>query len=80
MGVEVQRVGRVAIRPGDLMRSTMPNREPVGSLVEITVVGFAIGAVLAFAVGPVPQVAVVAAALIVLLMSGFEAFDNHRRR
>jgi hypothetical protein len=79
MGVEVQPVRRVAIRPGDLIRSTISTGEPVGSLAEITVVGFAIGAVLAFAFGPVPEVAVVIAALIVLLMAGFEAFDNRRR-
>jgi uncharacterized membrane protein YgaE (UPF0421/DUF939 family) len=80
MGVDVQRVRKCAIRPGALTRSIGRSGEPLGSLVEVTVVGFAIGAVLALAIGHVPQLAGVIAALVVLLMTGLDGFEKRPRR
>jgi hypothetical protein len=81
MGVEVHPIGRVALRPGGVLRARVGGRADwLSSLAEVTVVGFAIGATIAIAIGQVPELAVVAAVLVIFLFTSLETLGPSRRR
>ena len=80
MGVEVHPIGRVALRPGVVLRAPADGpAEWLGSLVEVMVVGFAIGGTIAIAIGQVPELAVVAAVLVIFLFTSLETLGPRRR-